>query len=112
VELRSAVRYPIKASVVFTWEGPGGSLQGQGVSRDISRVGVYIRTATNPPNAVPIEMEIFLPPMEPEGKIVRVLSKGRVVRVEQPPTNESQGGFAAFTEDSSIARMKGPSQPQ
>ena len=112
MELRSAVRYPIKASVVFTWESPGGPLQGQGVSRDISRTGVYIRTATTPPSAVLIEMEIFLPPIEPEGKAVRVLSKGRVVRVEQPPMNESQGGFAAFTEGSFIARMKTFSQPQ
>jgi len=106
VELRSAVRYPIRASVVFAWQGPQGPLQGQGVTRDISKAGVYIRTPTSPPTAVAVQMEILLPSIEPEGKAVKVLSEGRVIRIEHPSGNEVQGGFAALTEDSSIVRTK------
>ena len=97
VELRSAVRYPVKASVVFTWQGPDGRLQGEGVTRDISRTGVYVRTSTSPPLAVAVQMEIFLPPIEPEGKAMKVLSEGPVIRVEKQSANEAQGGFAVFT---------------
>jgi hypothetical protein len=104
VELRSAVRYPITASVVFSWEGPLGPLQGEGVTRDISKAGVYIRTPTTPPFAVAVQMEVFLPPLEPEGTTVKVLSKGRVIRVEHPLADEAQGGFAVLTEGSSIVR--------
>jgi hypothetical protein len=104
VELRSAVRYPITASVVFSWQGPLGPLQGEGVTRDISKVGVYIHTPTTPPFAVAVQMEISLPPIEPEGTAVKVLSEGRVIRVEHPSAEEAQGGFAALTEGSSIVR--------
>jgi hypothetical protein len=49
-------------------------------------------------------MEIFLPPIEPEGTTVKVLSEGRVIRVEHLSADEAQGGFAALTEGSSIVR--------
>jgi PilZ domain len=97
VQLRSAVRFPIRASVVFTWQGAGGPLRGEGVTRDISRTGVYVHTPTSPPLAVPVQMEIFLPPMEPQGKAMKVLSEGPVIRVEQASANEAQGGFAVST---------------
>lgn len=97
MELRSAARFPIRASVVFTWQGAGGPLRGEGVTRDISRTGVYVHTPTSPPLAVAVQMEIFLPPIEPQGKAMKVLSEGPVIRVEQPLPNEAQGGFAVFT---------------
>jgi hypothetical protein len=40
-------------------------------------------------------MEIVLPTIGHEGKPLKVLSKGRVVRVEQPSADEAQSGFAA-----------------
>jgi hypothetical protein len=84
VKIRSAVRYPKRASVLFTWQGPEGTLQGEGVTRDISRTGVYTRTATSPPLSVAVHMEIFLRPLAPEGKPVKMLSEGQVIRVEHP----------------------------
>jgi hypothetical protein len=51
-------------------------------------------------------MEILLTPLEPEGKVVKVLSEGRVIRVEHPSANEAQGGFAALTEGSAIVRSQ------
>ncbi|PYU35920.1 MAG: hypothetical protein DMG31_02495 [Acidobacteria bacterium] len=51
-------------------------------------------------------MEILLPSIEPEGKAVKVLSEGRVIRIEHPSANQVQGGFAALTEESSIVRTK------
>ena len=72
----------------------------------MSTTGVYIRTPASPPFEVAVQMEIFLPPIEPQGGAVKVLSQGRVIRVEHPSANEAQGGFAVLTEGSSIARMK------
>jgi hypothetical protein len=106
LELRSAVRYAIPASVVFTWQGPRGPLQGGGVTRDISTAGFYIRTPTSPPIAAGVQVEIFLPSIDPKGNPVKILSKGRVIRVDQPLGNEAQGGFAALTDGSSIVRTK------
>ncbi|PYU28248.1 MAG: hypothetical protein DMG32_03235 [Acidobacteria bacterium] len=106
MELRSAVRYAISASVVFTWQGPRGPLQGGGVTRDISTAGLYIRTPASPPIAVAVQVEIFLPSIEPEGKPVKILSEGRVIRVEKSSANEAPRGFAAVTEGSSIVRRK------
>jgi hypothetical protein len=42
-------------------------------------------------------MEIFLPPIEPQGKTMKVLSEGPVIRIEHPSAKEAQGGFAVFT---------------
>ena len=93
-ELRHAVRYPIKAPVVFTWQGPVGWLKGDGITRDISGKGAYIRTSTCPPNGVTVEIEIFLPPITVSAKSLTVATSGQVVRVEQPAASETRGGFA------------------
>ena len=106
MELRGAVRYPIKASVVFTWRGARGLLQGEGVTRDISIGGVFNRTPTSPPNAVAVQMEIFLPSLEPEGKRLKVLSKGQVVRIEQPSADDVESGFAALLQVPRLSQGK------
>jgi len=102
LERRRAVRYRIKASVVFRWQGPAGFLQGEGVTRDINGTGAYIQTATCPPPAVTAQMEIFLPPLEPAGKSVNVTTEGQVIRIEHPGTNEKLGGFAVRSNGFSI----------
>lgn len=95
-ELRHAVRYPIKAPVVFAWQGPVGWLKGDGTTRDISGKGAYIRTSTCPPTGVTVEIEIFLPPIAVGGKSMTVATTGQVVRVEQPAASETHGGFAVL----------------
>ena len=105
LERRRAVRYRIKASVVFTWQGPAGFLQGEGVTRDINGTGTYIRTATCPPPAVSARMEIFLPPLEPGGKPLNVTTEGQVIRVEHPAANEKLGGFAVRSKGSAVIRF-------
>jgi hypothetical protein len=102
LEQRRAVRYRIKASVVFRWRGPFGFLQGEGVTRDINGTGAYIQTATCPPPAVTAQMEIFLPPLEPAGKSLNVTTEGQVIRVEHPVANEKLGGFAVRSKGFSI----------
>jgi hypothetical protein len=96
VELRHAVRYPIRASVVFAWQGPAGWLNGEGITRDISGRGAFVRTPTCPPIDVTVEMEIFLPPIEPRGKSMTVATSGRVIRVEHFAENEALSGFAVL----------------
>lgn len=66
------------------------------MSRDISVAGAYVRTPTCPSQGVTVEVEIFLPPLEPKGKSVKVVRKGQVIRVEPPAAGEAEGGFAMF----------------
>jgi hypothetical protein len=95
-ELRHAVRYPIKAPVVFAWQGPVGWLRGDGITRDISGKGAYIRTSTSPPTGVTVEIEIFLPPIAAGGKSMTVATSGQVIRVEHFADKEALSGFAVL----------------
>jgi PilZ domain-containing protein len=106
VELRRAVRYPIKAPAMFTWQGSVDRLQGEGVTRDISGLGAYVRTPTCPPPGITLQMEILLPPIEPTGKSVRVATEGRVIRVEGPAAGEAHGGFAMLSGGFAIVSIR------
>ena len=81
---------------MFTWQSPAGSLQGEGITRDVSGKGTYIRTPTCPPKEVTVQMEVFLPPLEPAGKRLNVKTEGQVIRVDHPAPNEKLGGFAVL----------------
>jgi hypothetical protein len=98
LELRRTVRYSIKAPVMFIWQSPAGSLRGEGVTRDVSGKGAYIRTPTCPPKEVTVQMKIFLPPLGPTSKPLNVTTEGQVIRIDHPAPNEKLGGFAVLSE--------------
>jgi hypothetical protein len=99
VELRSAIRYRITAPVVFTWPGLGDHrVQGEGVTRDVSKSGAFVLTPSCPPPGAAVRMEIWLFRFRSAGRPVTLVADARVVRVEHPALGEQVGGFAVVSE--------------
>jgi hypothetical protein len=95
MEARASVRYRFGTPAVFSWESQaGGRFKGEGLTRDISVRGVYILTPTCPPPKVVIQVEIFLTSPGATGHSVRIVTEGRVLRVEHPAKGKARGGFA------------------
>ncbi len=69
--------------------------QGEGITRDISVVGVFVLTATCPPTNAVVQMEVLLPISDGESK-VRMKSDMTVLRVEQDIADTKRSGFSAF----------------
>jgi len=91
---RKAIRYPLKAPIVFSWADSGIEKQGEGRTRDISEVGTFVLSSTCPPVGIQISFKIFLPVLlgfEPQ---TRVEAAGQVLRVEQARGLEGSDGFA------------------
>ena len=102
MELRSALRYRLAATATFKWEGSGNDpLQGEGITRDISVKGAFILTPNCPPAGIMLRVEIFLPQFQ-NGHPIRMVSEGRVIRVEHPVLGETQDGFAVVGKDFAI----------
>lgn len=81
VELRQDHRYRLAAQVSFTCGGGKGDLrEGTGLTRDISKSGIFILAPTPPPLDTAILLEVTLPLSEAPGTKLR--SHGRVVRIE------------------------------
>jgi hypothetical protein len=93
-ERRGAVRYELRIAVAFFWENAeGDKFQAEGVTRDISEVGVYVLSGTCPPLKSKVRVEVTLA----QPGIVSGSLKGRmqVLRVERDGPEEFGGcGFA------------------
>jgi len=99
VELREAIRYPLRASVVFSWEEERGiHLNGAGVSRDMSTKGVFVYSAALPPKNVSVDMEVTIPALREDAPPVRIHVRGRIVRTESNTVDPVHGGFAITSE--------------
>ncbi len=99
VENRKAVRYPLSANVVFTWEEERGIHQkAEGITRDISLKGVFVYSVVSPPEKAPIRMEVDLPPLREGASPVHIHVQGRVVRIERDVSDPVHSGFAVASE--------------
>src|ERR1700730_14829425 len=95
MEARASIRYRFGTPAVFSWQGQaGGRLKGDGITRDISVGGAYILTPTCPPPEAVIQLEIFLTSPGTTGRSLRIVTEGRVLRVEHPANSKARGGFA------------------
>ena len=104
VQLREAVRYPVRASVLFSWEEERGiHLEGTGVTRDMSTKGVFVYSMVLPPENASVNMEVAFPPLRQNAPPVRIHVRGRIVRTESNTVDPVQGGFAV-TSESTILR--------
>ncbi len=96
---RKSVRYRLGASAVFSWEdSPGNRLRGEGVTRDISLVGAFIFTATCPPANTPVQLDVFLPPVQGRVPTARIRAKTQVLRIEGAEGVEELSGFAVVSQ--------------
>jgi len=86
VERRSAVRYQLRAPVIFKSVDDQIAMPGAGFVKDISTEGVFVSCPRRVPRGVSFEIEILLPPFQThdakhDSKLV-VRYIGAVVRVE------------------------------
>jgi hypothetical protein len=92
-ERRKAVRYRLEVPLVFRWQGSERSvLQGDGVTRDISARGAYVRSVTAPPVGALVDVEVYLLGFrEPKSRI-----KARMVvsRVDDSVSGCGRLGFS------------------
>jgi len=92
-ERRRAVRYELQVPVAFIWENAeGGKFQAEGVTRDISDVGVYVLSEKCPPMKSKVRVEVMLA----QQGIAGASLKGNmwVLRVEDGPEGFDGCGFA------------------
>jgi hypothetical protein len=100
MEMRKEIRYRLDAQAVFSWEGARHRrFQGEGVTRDISIQGAFIRAATMPPPHCPIQVDLLLPSLTGLKALMRITGKARVIRVEHPSTDTWIHGFAVVIDD-------------
>src|SRR4029077_17418626 len=100
MEMRKEIRYRLDAPAVFSWEGARHRrFQGEGITRDISIQGAFILTATMPPPACTIQVDLLLPSLTGLMSMMRITGKARVIRVEHPSTDAWIQGFAVVTDD-------------
>jgi hypothetical protein len=95
-ERRTALRYPLRLPVVFSWQDESGRVQGcDGHSRDLGSRGIYVHAEVVPPLGVAVEMNVFLPRPEHSARPSEIHAIGRVVRSEN--VSSAKGcGFAAM----------------
>jgi len=98
-ELRKAVRYPLSASALFSWERPDhDNVQAEGITRDISVQGAYVYSTSCPPVESAVELELLLPPLRGTIPTATIKTKGRVLRIEEGAADISRRGFAVVAE--------------
>ena len=92
MDFRQSKRYRLRASVVFSSEQLEGSVfRGEGYTRDISPIGVFVLTSDPLPSGAVVNLEITLPSLRGERSGASLRTVGHVVRSEEL-------GFAAVAD--------------
>jgi hypothetical protein len=96
-ERRTALRYPLRLPVVFSWQDDTGRVHGcDGYCRDLGSRGIYVQAELVPPLGVSVEMNVFLPRPEHSARPSEIHAIGRVVRSEHRAPASENCGFAAM----------------
>ena len=94
VELRKSKRYRLLAPVSFLWERPDGLLQeAKGTIRDISDRSVFVTGDVIPDRGAHLDLDVYLPSLDPGGAAVQLHGEGTVIRVSKEEGVSK--GFAA-----------------
>ncbi len=107
-ERRTALRYPLRLPVVFSWQDDTGRVQGcDGYCRDLGSRGIYVQTEEVPPLGVSVEMNVFLPRPEHSERPSEIHAIGRVVRSENRTAISERCGFAAMNHTTRLRETRG-----
>jgi hypothetical protein len=107
-ERRTALRYPLRLPVVFSWQDDRGRVQGSdGYCRDLGSRGIYVQSELVPPLGVAIEMNVFLPRPENSMRPSELHAIGRVVRSEHLRSPLQACGFAAMNHTTLLRETRG-----
>lgn len=112
-ERRTALRYPLRLPVVFSWQDENGHIQGcDGYSRDLGSRGIYVYAELVPPLGVSVEMNVFLPRPEHSARPSEIHAIGRVVRSERHGAPTQGNGFAAMNHTTLLRETRGQKSDQ
>jgi c-di-GMP-binding flagellar brake protein YcgR len=93
VERRHSTRYEIHAAVAFFWnDAEAKEVQGEGLTRDISDVGLYIVSEQCPPMKSKVQIEVLFG--KANGPGVSLTGNMQVVRIERNLKIAGVFGFA------------------
>src|SRR6202161_887009 len=95
-ERRTALRYPLRLPVVFSWQDDVGRVHGcDGYCRDLGSRGIYVTPHLVPPRRASVEPNVFLPRPGHSTRPSEIHAIGRVARSEQKTPASEIAGFAA-----------------
>jgi PilZ domain len=100
-----APRYPIRITMLYRL--PGNKQWRQGRTENISRSGVLFRTDHKMSLEAPIDMLLALPVEVAGGRNARVICRGRVVRMEGAPGDDTERAVAATITNYRLAHSQG-----
>lgn len=107
-ERRTALRYPLRLPVVFSWQDDSGRVHGcDGYCRDLGSRGIYVTAQLVPPLGVSVEMNVFLPRPGHSTRPSEIHAIGRVVRSEQKAPTSEISGFAAMNHTTRLREARG-----
>jgi hypothetical protein len=107
-ERRTALRYPLRLPVVFSWQDESGRIQGcDGYCRDLGSRGIYVQAELVPPLGVSVEMNVFLPRPEHSERPSEIYAIGRVVRSDRRAPTTDNCGFAAMNHTTRLRETRG-----
>jgi hypothetical protein len=97
MDRRRDPRFPLEASVDFTWSSTGGQQQtAKGRTRNISLRGLFVFTDVFPAVGTVVMFNVTLPSLT-EGLELVLRATGTVTRIESVESCEPPVGFAAAT---------------
>ena len=112
-ERRTALRYPLRLPVVFSWQDEAGRVHGcDGYCRDLGSRGIYVQAELVPPLGVSVEMNVFLPRPEYSARPSEIHAIGRVVRSEHRVPATETCGFAAMNHTTRLRETRGQKADQ
>jgi len=94
LDVRATVRYMLHARVVFHWnDNEGYQKVGRGHTRDISQKGAYIVSPERPPNGAQVSLNIYLPALAGDTRLLSLETQGQVLRVDSSNEAADPAGF-------------------
>ena len=107
-ERRTALRYPLRLPVVFSWQDDAGRVHGcDGYCRDLGSRGIYVTAQLVPPLGASVEMNVFLPRPGHSTRPSEIHAIGRVIRSEQKTPVSELPGFAAMNHTTRLRETRG-----
>ena len=94
MERRDHTRYAVQALIDFEWMEEGVLRREQGVTRDISQKGMFIRSNAMPPAKADMEVDVAFRDIASIPTILRMRARSLVIRVELASGPLSLPGFA------------------
>jgi hypothetical protein len=102
---RKSMRFPVEAHAEFWWwDEKGVYRKTAGRSRNVSVRGAFVVTTVCPPVGAKVGLTVSIPDSPDTSDALRIELAGRVLRVEQSPTDLQDCGFAVLGDDVVLVR--------